>query len=408
MKKGVESFFYIMAGGLGIFLVIALLAYLEESASSFISSNSLSEEKVDILNLADIKTTISQNATYYLDKYVFGSIGSATTSTRTITLNKIYVGKKLAYKSLRTESNFVVKNGLFEKSFKEISFDLTQPLTLKVSFKVNNTNKYGRLIIKINGKEIFRNYTYSGQKISFIIDRDYLSTHNLLLIEAENSLPKLWAPTAYEITNFKIEALDYASHEGYVEFELYPEEYQGLSKLEFKFVVADSNEAGDLEFYMNGKKVYAEVFEPSAEPYLLWFYRKDNLKIGYNVLRLVAEDNAEYVLDNTEIKIYYMGNAKTTSYSKTLRIEDSIWKFIRRNKDIIQGVVEIKTGSVSFDKGMDVIINGALYHLEHLEPYSRNYVFFDIDLLKKGENTITFRTRSYMDLDYIKIGIRSK
>lgn len=407
MKKGIESFFYIMAGGLGIFLVVALLAYFEENNFSLYYANDGSNN-VDILNLADIKTTISQNATYYLDKYVFGSIGTATTSTRIITLNRIDIGKKLAYKSLKTERNFVIKNGLFEKSFKEISFDLTQPLTLKISFKVNQTNRYGRLIIKINGIEIFRNYTYPGQRISFIIDKEHLSTNNLLVITAESSLPRLWAPTAYEITDFKIEALDYTSHEGYVEFELYPEEYEGLSKLEFRFIVTNSNEAGNLQFYMNGKKVYEDIFEPSAEPYSVWFYRKDNLHIGYNVLRLVAESNAEYFLDNNEIRIYYMGNAKTTSYSKNLIIDDDTWQFIRRNKDILQGVVEIKTGSVSFDKGLEVIINGAKYDLAHLEPYSRNYIFFDIDMLKKGENIITFRTKSYVDIDYIKVGIRSK
>ncbi len=401
MIKGIESFVYVLIAGLGIFLIVSLTSI---SIDGFISSKT-ENDKEYLLNEGSIKTTIKNNKIYYFDKFLYKDLGNIETNKRKIFIGDVNVGKNLQYGIVKKEPLFEVYNGLFGRSSKEIFFETNEGKKVRISFIVNRTNRYGNLIVLFNGKEIFNNVTQEGERILIDVE-DNVKDKNTIIIKASSSLPKIWAPTKYEILDLIVEVLDYKDNKGYIEFELLPEEYKGLNKVELRFNVIDTNNYKPLYFVVNGKQVFYDMFESSAQPHVVWLYRKDNLKAGINVLKLFTDTNSYYKIKNFEIIIDSVGNYKTSRASNTFVISQEEYEFIDKNKDILEGIVEIKTNNILLDKGIVVYINGARYVLNNLRKYDINLLTFDISLLKSGRNEIIIETEGMYDIEYIKIGIR--
>ncbi len=402
-RKGTESFFYVLLAGLGIFILIAIISL----SIDYVEVEHPEEEIPYLLNKKGIADTIKENKIYYFDKFLFKSLGNVEENKRTIYIGDKNIGNVLAYGVVREKPKIEIYNGLFGKKNEIIYFSTYNAKKVRISFVVNRTNRYGRLILKFNGKEIFRNLTYEGERILVEIEKG-IKNKNVLEIMCESSLPKIWAPTKYEITNLRIEALDYISKDAYIEFEILPEEYQGLRYVEIKFNVLDTNEYAPLSFIVNGKKVFEDVFDAGAEPYRVWLYRKDNLKPGINVLRMETYNSSYYDLLNVEINIYYIGNAHVYVDESNFNINPDDYEFIEKNKDILEGVIEINTRSINLDKGIVFYINGARYTISNLRSYASNYLTFDVDLLRKGVNYLRWETQGNYEIKDIKIGVRKK
>jgi len=92
-----------------------------------------------------------------------------------------------------------VSNGAFVSEEKRIGFRVSDPdevSEILINLKVWNTNYYGRMIILVNGEQVYADYPPVGEKL-IGFDRSILKVNNILEVRAESSGWKIWAPTVY-------------------------------------------------------------------------------------------------------------------------------------------------------------------------------------------------------------------
>ena len=389
-----EDYTKVLAVGIGLFIVFLILAY----ALNYSVSYNPQEEVEEYKSFQDI---INEKGYYYLKTFSIGELGSYKESSRTLSLGRKEIGYNLKYKVIKQDNVVLVKNGIFEREDKEYVFRTENAKKIRLSFTVNRTNRYGKLIVVFNDRIVFRNYTYPGEEVNIEILED-IKGENKIRISCESSGAKIWAPTAYELKDVKVEALDYENSEINVDLYLEPEEYEGLKEVDVMFNVINRDGSGKLKVYVNKKLASENYYNPSADLRTIALY-KYLLKPGMNTITLSTDPDTTYDLDNLNIKVIYLTTSIISYNSLSFKLAPSTYRYIKEEN--VSAFLEFDVSQALVDKGIDVKINGHSYSLSSLAE-GENILEINKEDLQSGINVVELSTKGYYNIPRIKVGIR--
>jgi len=339
-----------------------------------------------------------KNVTIYSED--IGPIGKIQKSYRDINIGQASAGVTKGQSTVKDYQQIEVSNGLLSKNFVEEEFYANSPEAATLSFRVGQTNLYGKLWVKVNGNKVFE--AMAGQNTEPEVKLEGLQTgKNKVTIGVAGSPAKFWASSLYQLHDVKLQLTDYRHKSFQQSFEINEYETTGFSsgKLNFKVEQALRKEA--LRIGINGHNVYSG--RPMKRPmlYTVDFYANNTaLSVGENQLTVTTGEDSYYELDNFGIRIYYYGNPEEKTIVRQFTIDKQAYQKLA--KDDYQGFI-------SFDT--DTHLRGDLNLKLPLRTFSLrpktggNHLYFDSEDVKQGSNQLKLRTSGRFDLQNLKIKV---
>jgi len=260
---------------------------------------------------------------------------------------------------------------------------------VRVSFAIYDTNQYGDLVVKWNGKEFHRARSAS-QDYVITIDREYVKDSNTLQIYAEGPGLMFWASTIYTLRDFRAD-LEYGpAHIS--TFTLSQSELGAWNSGDLSF--AGSGSTGQLRVRSNGYVVYQGM--PAGQVNVPLNYSTAAPKLGENILVFDALGGGVFSLGNVRLRLYLLTNQVVKS--KTFQLAASDYSKLG------QGRISFAVNSVQRDGDMTMKLNGK--YLNVPKPVAGgNIVYFTKAEAAQGSNTLEITGSGYWDIGDMTITI---
>ncbi|NIO44603.1 MAG: hypothetical protein GTN36_03560 [Candidatus Aenigmarchaeota archaeon] len=192
-----------------------------------------------------------------------------------------------------------VSNGAFITEEKRVgfrvldSFDVSEAL---INLRVWNTNYYGKLILLVNGEQVYAERPPVGENL-IGFDTDILKENNILEVKAESSGWRIWAPTVY-IFDSDVIVNYYGKKTKSFNFELSELETEYMERARI-VVYADREGIGDLEVMINGVKVHSGITTIYKD------FPTNVLRIGNNTIEFSTEPDTKYVISSAQVIVFF-------------------------------------------------------------------------------------------------------
>ncbi len=290
-------------------------------------------------------------------------------------------------KILLSAKNITVKNGLFERKFWEASFSLPSLETLEkseIELRIIDTNLYAPLVIELNGKIIYSNYTLKGEK-EIPLNVSILKRKNEIRIYPISSGWRLWAPTTY-ILDIKITGkfLELKHRE----FAFLVENASSLDMLRVIWYVEKRQGEGNLIAKINGVEIYRGK---ETAPFVDVNPKRVKIRNGENYLELFAERNTSIELSDLELIFFYRIFKKPTFKFNITRKE--YLELATKNATLsftisrLEGDIMALSIKIKNSKGVRTILLQGI-----LQEGKKYEITLTQDYLAEGENVIEFTT----------------
>ncbi len=337
----------------------------------------------------------------------FGKLGNTQSTFTDISLGDFSVGVTRANKTLRETEYYTIKNGIFSKKEYEVDFNANDPEYAFLSFNILDTNLYGRLIIELNGKIELNTKVMASAPVKLNL-KDVQPGKNKLIIKAQSSGIRFWAPTIYELKNIKLILNDYGIHKFKKIFTIHNYELQGFDRAELSFFVTKAEREEPLTIKVNGHTIYNQKPYIRPVPYTAVFYLNEtNLKLGENVLEVATTAKSLYNIENALLKIFYFGVPNQTIVKRTFFVSSAQYKKISKQK--YQGLIQFDN-KVYLRGNLEITLkNETNNHTFDVFPTSGlNRIFFDKEEISRGENEVVIATDGSMEINNFEIRIVEK
>ncbi|MBI5061035.1 MAG: hypothetical protein HZB67_01860 [Candidatus Aenigmarchaeota archaeon] len=156
-------------------------------------------------------------------------------------------------------------------------------------------DRFGKIIVELNGREIFRGYAESFELVKF---SDRIGYENLLTIKSERDSRFTGTATLNiyykDIVKTKIE----------LPFNITSRQYSDGLRGYIKFYLADVSRDGGytVKIYNNGEQLFSD-YQKAEEGYESFLFGKGNVRVGENLLVIEAVDKAAFYTRNVEVRI---------------------------------------------------------------------------------------------------------
>ena len=273
-----------------------------------------------------------------LASFDLGKVGlSETEVSRTITFGSFVLGQTQS-ETLKEMKKLGVSQGYFggnPKKF-DIKVDLNVLSNLKdvkIAFDMGETNLYGNLVIKWNGKTFF-DKPANLNRYEIIIPPENVKEENTLEISAGNPGLYFWAATYYELENFRV--LGEYGPEKFMSFRVYPNEIESWSKGVLRFYTTRGR-GGEIVVKLNGREILREANPEHLVTKEFEYSEIGNaLRIGDNILSFKSDDVFE--IDDVEFEIRLSSGSVTKERDINITKEDI--ELLRSGKGEITFTVE--------------------------------------------------------------------
>ena len=260
---------------------------------------------------------------------------------------------------------------------------------VKVSFAIYDTNQYGDLVVKWNGKEFHRARSAS-QDYLITIDKQYVKDSNTLQIYAEGPGLMFWASTIYTLRDFRAD-LEYGpAHIN--TFVLSQSELSAWNSGDLSF--SGSGNTGQLRVRMNNNIIYQGM--PAGFITIPLNYSSAAPKIGENLIVFDALGGGVFSLSNVQLRLYLLTNQIVKS--KTFQLGASDYSKLG------QGRITFNVNSVQRDGDMTMRLNGKYLNVPRPSVGS-NIVYFTSSEAAQGTNTLEITGSGYWDIGDVTITI---
>ncbi len=377
-----ENFIKVMTAGIAIFAVLMLLGWKGPLGPT--------HEPVEIN-----KTLLS------VEK--IGVVGFAKATPREIIIGNVNVGN-LPGEDLEFEAETVlIKNGLFSKNSQGITFNGERAQKATLSFRVDNSNEYGRLVIK-HGELLIYNDVADTKKYSLEIYN--LNSTNALDISATSSGIKFWAPTTYVLSDVRLTVDRYADRDYVVPFQVYSYEASGWSIGRISFVLESKTGPENLLIDVNGKPVYSDSPAPDVPSQIDFSRHETRVSPGENLLSFKTGRDSTYIMKNTRLTIFYYGTGEAIYKVQPFELSE-FWKAYLR-KENVTGVINFYVRDAPLDSGLEVLLNNKTHNFETISANTwYNITFGEKDLSDDTKNYVRFYTHGNYDLGKLNVLITS-
>ena len=262
---------------------------------------------------------------------------------------------------------------------------------VRITLDLYQTNNYGNLVIKWNGREVM-NQALTPRQHEVFIDRADVRESNTL--EAYTTGPGFyfWASSVYIIKNFNVN-LEYGPHR-VIPFEMLPSEMDRFDRAELS---AYASGTGRLDIKINGVSVYSDyprgVF---AQEFTLF---NAPIRAGQNIVTFIDEIGT-YTLRDTVLRIYITGHQSTAGHS--FNITEENYNFLAQG--IFRGKVDYMIDSIAKSGGVEITMNG--HQLSTPAPrIGWNSAYFTANIVNVGENQAVFSGTGSFDISEAIIGL---
>jgi len=299
---------------------------------------------------------------------------------------------------LEEENNIYVKSGVFSSVSDKMTFkinDIENTDNVLISF--NTIESSGRLIVSVNGNEVF-NSEIEGAMDPIKVKEKFLKDSNIVEFSVSGPGAAFWRVNEFLLENIKITA-DVTStdkRESRSVFIVDSAEEENVDTVKLTFVAeCNPNEAGRLTVTLNGNRLFEGV--PDCGTPFIQEYPSSYLKPGENNVEFAAE-TGKYLIDRMKIE------------TKLKRPREFTYDF-NLNSTVLEGIKdgELKSNlTFTFiddneDKEALLILNGYKLVLStDDESYSRNVDVF----LKDGFNYLKITPRKRMFVPEVKLTIQ--
>lgn len=269
----------------------------EEPSSSASASSSYSSTQKDTESKQEVDTSeklllaspgrIDYNA---LDEYEY-------------TLPAFYLYKSRDSMVIESIGHFYIRNGWFDTVTKEMDFEVKDlENTDNFILTISVGKKQGRLIVKVNGNELY-NYEPPQLNVEPIkISKQYLNEGlNTIELSVSDVGMAFWTTNEYSVDNAKLTAdyTDISRQESRNYFYLTEEEGRNIKSAVLKFNPdCQSSETGTLLVFLNNVQVFSGI--PDCGILNSYMISPSVLNTGKNTIKFATEEGS-YLIDQISV-----------------------------------------------------------------------------------------------------------
>lgn len=316
------------------------------------------------------------------------SIGSFPKDVaRQISFGDFKVSYSLGSTILETKRSIEIDEGRVFSMGGIVEQDISMLTGGFINIFVRETNSEGKLIVKVNGQEVFNQMVNPG-KIEIPLSKEIMREYNTVEITTKkNSALKFWVKSSYKIDRIDFGANFYGNLGKDELFQIYPEELRNFRSAELGFRLKSYSGAGDLSISINNRRIFKG--QPSLDFHQSFNQYEAGLSTGANTISFSTEAGSTYELENVVISIIRTETAKKsrtfdftvtkTDYGEKLR---GLIKFYISDTDNRGNLILTITDS-----------SGKVHPLETIQSYSigqTKTVEFDDNEVDVGVNKLTF------------------
>jgi hypothetical protein len=162
---------------------------------------------------------------------------------------------------LKTASSVYIKNSALGEESKQISFDIDKKYTDNLLLSFNVKESSGRLIVYLNGREIFNDKIVPSSPPPIVLPREYLMDQNTLRFETDSPGWLFWRVNEYTLTNLIIAAdiEDVSKSFAQQRFHISNEEKDNLDRAVLWFYPDCQSTTGFLIIELNNREIFRAV-----------------------------------------------------------------------------------------------------------------------------------------------------
>lgn len=345
--------------------------------------------------------TSSNNITLFSQNIV-GQIGSVQETFRRVTLGSFSVGQTLGEETANNISEARIENGWFREHSESFQFPGNGAVGAYMTFTVADMNKYGSLQLFFNGRKIYDNITTKG---TYRIQITAPVAANTIEVKATSSAEKFWAPATYILKDINLVVERYGEQEYVIPFTVYDYEAVGWSTGRLLFGTDAATIAGDLVVNVNGQEIYRDRPISRSLIHQKDFTRdKAQIHAGENTIRFKAEKDAKYDLSNAELIMFFFTGSESVEKKVYFSISEGMLALYKAQNST--GRITFDVDAVYLDRGITIMVNNKPIELSKVESeagFRENSVNFDMNDLREGRNTITFKTRGSYSIANVRV-----
>lgn len=303
--------------------------------------------------------------------------------------SKILAEKSMAY----------AKRGVFNNEPSVLKFEFPNVNLVKnayLSFKVKNA--VGKVIIDVNGENVFYSEVESDESKTIIIPVSALKESNEVTISVASPRLMFWATNEVDLENVKFVA-DVTSLEAQYSknvFLVSDDEKRNLEKVVLKFQPeCNYGEAGRLAIAINGEEIYNGY--PDCDLAMIPIdVSASSISSGENEI-LFKVDKGKYLLSH----ILLVSHLKEPDYP-TYYFELSEEKYNDINDGTYTARLKLEFVDITDTKKGNVMVNG---HIDYFDTKANNYVLDISDDIVKGMNSVKIKPSKVLEIRELKVDL---
>lgn len=262
---------------------------------------------------------------------------------------------------------------------------------VRIDFSIAQTNQYGNLVMKWNGREVANRKLSSGPYDLFI-ERQHVRESNTLEVSATGPGMLFWASTVYQLKNVNVN-LEYGPQR-VIPFEMLPSEMAKFDRAELSSYVTGT---GTLRITVNGAHVYSGTPQGVLREEFTLFDAP--IRAGQNIITFI-DDTGTYTMRDTLFKVFVTGDQSVARHR--FNLTDEHFNFLANS--IFRGRVMYRIDNIARSGSLDIQMNGRQVPAG-TPRVGWNSASFTADMVDVGENVITMGGTGSFDISSAIVGL---
>lgn len=303
---------------------------------------------------------------------------------------------------LKSISSVYIKNGVFDKQAKSIAFsvsDLANTKNVILSFDIKKSE--GRLVVKLNGDEIFNGEVTESNMEPLNLPSENLKSENLVEISVSEVGFMFWKTNEYTLENLKIlaDVTDVSARKGTGAFFVEDAEAQNLQSAKLKFFPdCEVRKVSKLDVLINNYNVISSI--PDCGMLQTVEFSPFILIEGENKLEFKT-DKGQYLIDRIVVKTELK---EAPSYVQYFELSENQMQRIGNKKmDVNLTLIFVDKET---EKEADIIINGKKTYMPSTKEISFSKKINDY--VDEGTNSLKIIPKKTIDVKDLKVELIEK
>ncbi len=299
---------------------------------------------------------------------------------------------------LKSVATIFTKNAWFDKALATVTFSITDlPNTDNVLLSFNVRSHSGRLIITMNGQEIFNDEITTLNVEPIRLSKDLLQAENTLEFRVSDVGFSFWRSNGYSLENVRVtgDVTDISTQEARAVFLVTATEKDNLERAKLRFFPdCRPEEAGILEISLNSHNLFSAVpdcgflRELEVSPTLL--------TQGENTL-LFHTSRGAYLIDTIMLKSELKEAGFPTFY---FEVPEDLFAAVRAGSANI--ILSMEFPDNVELKRAELFING---HQQGVDTRERVFLLGINPFLQPGNNVIEIKPHTTLDIVNLQVTV---